>query len=90
MEAAGSEESDRAKVNRMLQSLRKEKGTLRVVTRGLQVRRVAYAEVLLDRHCEPTLPFTICLGSTSHLCCCFGQQSSTTAATSRQSEFSGN
>lgn len=37
VEAAGSEESDRAKVERMLQSLRKESGTLRVAPRGLQV-----------------------------------------------------
>ena len=37
MEAASDEESDRAAVERMLNSLRKEKGTLRVVTgRGLQ------------------------------------------------------
>lgn len=37
MEAAGSEEEDRAAVERMLQALRKEKGTLRVASRSLQV-----------------------------------------------------
>jgi hypothetical protein len=37
VEAAGSEEEDRAAVERMLQALRKEKGTLRVASRALQV-----------------------------------------------------
>ena len=45
VEAAGSEESDHTAVARMLQSLRKEEGTLRVVTgRGLQVGDVVIVD----------------------------------------------
>jgi hypothetical protein len=53
VEAAGSEESDRGAVERMLQALRKEKGTLRVAPRGLQVCHDMHLVPALQTACSP-------------------------------------